>query len=609
MTHGKAAPPVDTVPPAGPEVGPYRIERLLGRGAMGEVYVAQDSRNDKRVALKVLPSSLLSRPSLRHRLYEEGLLAASLQHPNICTIFEIGEADGRPFVAMEYVEGESLRAFQRTHEINTSVFLELAIQLADALREAHGRGIVHRDFTGANIVVTASGRVKILDFGLATGLHAVTPSEDPDSTRRKIASVSDGPREMGAPEYASPEQVTSRRVDARSDLFSLGVVLHELLTGRLPFVGDNRTELFRAILNNTAIPVDRINDSVPVALSNIVTRLLAKNREHRYQSAADVLEDLRRIGRPPRRSSRDLARRLTGNRWFHRIVGSAAGVVFAVSGILPATIAVGREAEAAIRATSAPRSGVWTGLVGSRAFAPVATGTASPNSIWIGGNGAIVYDASRQAGGSSIWTIAFGEGAPRVLQASGRAPSLSADGRVMVFVGDDDYLYRQLAGGRPVLVLDRGVAGPVLSRDGRSVVYLDARTRTIWQTAIDDARPGPVTSTPADSGPLVSPDGLRLAFAAGGQTIVCDMPACTNPTTLPLRAPQAWTPDGQALAYVGAPRQANVWAMPIDGSSPRQLTSFTERQVSSVAWSAAGTRLAVARVMTLSDFELLTRFK
>jgi serine/threonine protein kinase len=189
--------------------------------------------------------------------------------------------------------------------------------------------------------------------------------------------------------------VTGRAVDARSDLFSLGVVLHKLLTGRLPFAGENRTELFRAIVNNPAIPVDQLSDATPVALSGVVSRLLAKNREQRYQSAADVLSDLRLIGQPARSMSTARARRMTHSRWFHRVVGSAAGVVLSVGGILPATIVLSHEAEAAMRSTAATRSGVWTGIVGARAFSAIVSAASSPDSVWIGNDGTIVYDAWR----------------------------------------------------------------------------------------------------------------------------------------------------------------------------------------------------------------------
>lgn len=571
---------------------------------MGEVYVATDTRADRQIALKLLAPALVSRSGLRRAIYAEGLLASALDHPHICTIFEIGEAHGQPFVAMEYVDGESLDAYAGAQGVSAARVLELGIQLADALQAAHRHGVVHRDLTGHNIVITPSGQARILDFGLASGQRSSSP--DPASGGSRWDTVT-----LGAPEYASPEQVTGREVDARSDLFSLGVVLHQLLTGRLPFAGENRTELFRAIVNNPAIPVDQLSDAVPVALSKVVTRLLAKNREQRYQSAADVLSDLRRIGQPARSMSTARARQMTHSRWFHRVVGSAAGVMLSVGGILPATIVLSHEAEAAMRSTAAARSGVWTGLVGARAFAPVVSSASSPDSVWIGNDGTIVYDAWRRGGHSSIWTVAAGEGAPRVLQGAGRQPSLSADGRVLVFIGDGDrQLYRFRTGDEgPVRIVEQAAAAPVVSRDGRAVVYRDADTHVVWMVAVGGGDPLPVTAGPIGSRPLVSPDGLRLAYASGGRTVICDLPRCTNMRTLAVPAPRAWTPDSQAIAYVGRPRQANVWAMPIDGTAPRQMTWFTERAVSSVAWSPDGTRLAVARVMTLSDLDLLTRFR
>jgi tetratricopeptide (TPR) repeat protein/predicted Ser/Thr protein kinase len=276
--------------PAGTRIGSYAIERLLGAGGMGEVYLAHDDRLGREVALKILPSDVAAGHDRRARFEREARMAAALKHAHICTIYEVGEASGQLFIAMEYVEGTTLRDRVRVDSFSLTEALDIAIQIADALDEARQKKVVHRDLKSANILLTPRGEVKILDFGLAKRVEEARP---PEATTE--AGVTDAGIVIGTAAYMSPEQALGQPVDHRSDLFSFGVVLYELLTGRLPFTGKTSMELFSAILHSAPPPIPRFNDQVPDPLVRVVGKLLEKDREQRYQSARDVLNDLRKV--------------------------------------------------------------------------------------------------------------------------------------------------------------------------------------------------------------------------------------------------------------------------------------------------------------------------
>jgi serine/threonine protein kinase/tetratricopeptide (TPR) repeat protein len=278
---------------AGVTIGSYTIERLLGRGGMGEVYLAHDHRLDRPVALKFLPAEFAEDADERARLEREARMAAALRHPRICPIYEVGETpDGRPFIAMEYVEGATLQDRVTIDLFSVDEAIDIGIQIAEALEEARARGVVHRDLKSANIVLTPAGDVKVLDFGLAKRLEPYGTSDQ--TTESKLTSHG---AVIGTAAYMAPEQALGRPVDHRSDLFAFGIVLYELLTGRLPFAGRTMMELLNAVVNHTPPAIPRFNEQVPDALVRVVGKLLEKNPAQRYQSARDVLNDLRRLRR------------------------------------------------------------------------------------------------------------------------------------------------------------------------------------------------------------------------------------------------------------------------------------------------------------------------
>ncbi len=266
----------------GDRLGPYEIVAFIGAGGMGEVWRARDTRLEREVALKVLPASTLADPTARARLLREARMASQLNHPNVCTIHEVGESDGRAYIAMELVEGRSLASLLAGGGLPAEQVLKLGLQLADALAHAHERGVVHRDLKSGNVNVTLEGRVKVLDFGLAKRLA----SEDlAKATTLTQASLTEAGAIVGTLAYMAPEQLRGEGADARSDVWALGVVLYEMAAGRRPFRGDTSYELSSAILSQPPAPLPA---TVPGPLAAVIERCLGKAPAQRYQRGGEV---------------------------------------------------------------------------------------------------------------------------------------------------------------------------------------------------------------------------------------------------------------------------------------------------------------------------------
>jgi len=310
-------------------LGHYRIISRIGAGGMGEVFLGEDSRLGRKVALKLLPDHFAAHEQRLSRFKREARAASALNHPNVATIYEIGEADGSSYIAMEYVEGQTLSDKINRQPLASAEIVEIAAQVADALEEAHTKGITHRDIKSANLMLTPRGQVKVLDFGLAK-MRVTEPQEG--ASQMTTAAATEPGLVMGTVQYMSPEQALGRAVDGRSDLFSLGVVMYEMATGRLPFSGATAVETIEQIRHTEPAAIGRFNYEVTAELERIIRKCLEKDRERRYQSARELLVDLKNLKRDSdsRATSVVNSRLLSSGRYRRYLLPAVVAVVVLV---------------------------------------------------------------------------------------------------------------------------------------------------------------------------------------------------------------------------------------------------------------------------------------
>jgi len=320
----------------GTTVSHYRVIRRIGGGGMGEVFEAEDIRLGRRVALKFLPGSFAGDPLALERFQREARAASALSHPGICTIFDIGEWEGRPFLALELLEGSTLHQRVARQPVPFDDLLDWAIQIGSALAAAHAKGIVHRDIKPANLFITTHGQPKILDFGLAKQVSPRPADLAEAPTVAMEGELTSPGSAVGTASYMSPERARGQEVDARTDLFSFGVVLYEMATGRLPFPGDTIAVVLDGILNRVPEPPTRLNPALPPEFDTLVRKAIEKDRGVRYQSAADLVADLKRLRRDTGRISatQAVAAASPGGRprWIWLAVGAALLVAASIAG-------------------------------------------------------------------------------------------------------------------------------------------------------------------------------------------------------------------------------------------------------------------------------------
>jgi Tol biopolymer transport system component len=557
----------------GKTVSHYRVTEMLGGGGMGVVYRAHDTRLGRWVALKFLPEGHAEEPQARERFRREAQAASALNHPGICTVHDIGEHEGHWFIAMELLEGQTLRERIGGRPLEFGALLDLGIQMADALDAAHGKGVVHRDLKPANVFVTERGQAKLMDFGLAKLTHELEGSDSSERPTEATPELTSAGTVMGTMAYMSPEQVRGEPLDARSDLFSLGAVLYEMATGLHAFSGTTPGVVSDGILNREPVPPSGANPAVPAELDRIVAKALEKDKDVRYQTARDLLADLKRLRRDStsgRRAARadqssassGVTAAPSGPVGVARAGGRRRGLIAGV-----AVLAVAALGALAFRLVSAPAPLKVEKVVqvtsdhatkgrpltdGTRLYfsegSPVFRSVLTQVAVTGGATGAIAVPfpapglvdlspdgtellvlADREirglaSGPSPLWTVPFLGGTPQpvgTLRAGDAA--WAPDGRTIAYTVGADLFLAGIDGSNPRKIWTAGGNAfyPAWSPDGRhlrlSVIDPKDRRRSIWDVGAtgDDPRPVlPGFELSACCGRW-SPDGRHYVFSAG----------------------------------------------------------------------------------------------